>query len=339
MGDFQNGIDQSNNMLSEMSNYNSQLKEHLQLRHGQLNQVLAGARTERTAQQDPKKLTETASQFYQTGERFGAARGVLKDTYDDNKLSYLSNLGRKGDETGASLVRGVKKLTGMGSVQEVKAATPTPTKQGFTARTADGRVATTAEQQAGFDAESMGHVAPPPRPTLPARPKALASYEASKATTTPAKDISKAASDIEPEAKQTITGTAGELLGKAGIGVGIVGGLTSLGEDMTGGKFHLEGDNKMERAGNALSMGGAALDTLGLVAPPLAILGGLAGIFSAGADLIGHLEHSSKTAGTATAEEAKPTLTAEHVTSIASTGQIASRGTDMLHSINPNGSF
>ena len=124
------------------------------------------------------------------------------------------------------------------------------------------------------------------------------------------------------------------------MGLGILGGAESLASDMAGGHFHLSGDNTAEKTGNALSMAGGALDTMSLVAPPLAILGGILGIGSAIAEGIGHLEHSAKKVSAVKKEAAAPPKeTAMGVTSLAAIGQVASQGSDMLHTITGTTSF
>jgi hypothetical protein len=125
-----------------------------------------------------------------------------------------------------------------------------------------------------------------------------------------------------------------------GVGLGILGGAESLASDMAGGHFHLSGDNTAEKTGNALSMAGGALDTMSMVAPPLAILGGILGIGSAIAEGIGHLEHSAKKVSAVKKEQASPPAeTAMGVTSLAAIGQVASQGTDMLHTITGTTAF
>lgn len=127
--------------------------------------------------------------------------------------------------------------------------------------------------------------------------------------------------------------TAADLGAKAGVGLGIVGGGLSLAQDFSGGHFQLAGDNKAEKAGNAMSIASGALDTLGLVAPPLAILGGLVGVGSAIADIFGH--HEEAKAKVETVQQTAPPPPKPVDLSVASTsvGQVASQGADTLHSI------
>ena len=126
--------------------------------------------------------------------------------------------------------------------------------------------------------------------------------------------------------------TAADLGAKAGVGLGIIGGASSLAQDFSGGHFHLAGDNSAEKAGNAMSMASGALDTLGLVAPPLAILGGLLGVGSAIADIFGHAKHAAEPPKPAAPAPPPPKPIQETVASTA-VGQVASQGADTLHSI------
>jgi hypothetical protein len=135
----------------------------------------------------------------------------------------------------------------------------------------------------------------------------------------------------EPSALRVGAGIAGDLVGKAGLGLGILSGGEALMSDIMGGK--VQGDDAGEKTGNKLAIAGGALDALGLAIPPLAILGGIAGVASAIFTGEGHLKHAQETAAAATAAKAKPGETPMEVTSMASLGQVASRGTDITHSI------
>ena len=55
MGDFGQGVDQENNMLGEMHQYNSQIKEHHEVRSEYLQNQLASAKEETSKEKDPKK--------------------------------------------------------------------------------------------------------------------------------------------------------------------------------------------------------------------------------------------------------------------------------------------
>ena len=144
---------------------------------------------------------------------------------------------------------------------------------------------------------------------------------------------SNAAADGLGGAAKAGLSTAADLGAKAGVGLGIVSGGISAAQDFSGGHFHLAGDNNAEKAGNAMSMASGALDTLGLVAPPLAILGGLVGIGSAIADIFGHHEDAKAKVGDV--QKTAPAAPKPITTSVASTsvGQVASQGADTLHSI------
>jgi hypothetical protein len=127
--------------------------------------------------------------------------------------------------------------------------------------------------------------------------------------------------------------TAADLGAKAGVGLGIIGGAVSATEDFSGGHFHLSGDNNAERAGNAMSMASGALDTLGLVAPPLAILGGLLGVGSAIADIFGHEKDASDKVQAVQAKPPPPPKAINQTVASTAVGQVASQGADTLHSI------
>jgi len=127
--------------------------------------------------------------------------------------------------------------------------------------------------------------------------------------------------------------TAADLGAKAGVGLGIVGGAVSAAQDFAGGHFHLSGDNTAEKAGNALSMASGALDTLGLAVPPLAILGGLAGVGSAIADIFGHHEDAKEKVDAAQKAAPPPPKPIDVSAAGTAVGQVASQGSDTLHSI------
>jgi hypothetical protein len=350
MGDFGEGIDQSNNMLSEMSQHNSALQEHLELRQGQMNEHLhsveKGAREERGAQADPKLLGEDVSQFAQVGTKLSGAKGVLKDTYGDSKLAYMKGLGRTGEET----TFGLKPL-GQGAVKVAKtgysalASSTSSFKPGAITSPADlegikQTQARIAQRTGGPGGEAPAEVSAREMGTKPTESYGEAPAEGDPITATRASGSVTVAADLEKggmTAGDVVKGV-GEVAGKAGVGLGILGGVESAAADITAGK--IEGDNKMEKWGNMLSMAGGAADTIGLAAPPMAIVGGLLGIASAGAELIGHLEHAHDvTKAAKAAAGATTTVTPDNVASITSLGQVASRGTSELHSINPNGSF
>jgi len=153
-------------------------------------------------------------------------------------------------------------------------------------------------------------------------------------TATAAEEGANAAAEATGSTLKAGLSTAADLGAKAGVGLGIIGGATSLAQDFSGGHFHLSGDNNAEKAGNAMSMASGALDTLGLVAPPLAILGGLLGVGSAISDILGHVEDSSEKFQ-AVQEKLKPPPPKPIDMMVASTavGQVASQGADTLHSI------
>ena len=382
MGDFGEGIDQSNNMLGEMKSYNQGLQQHLQTRRTHLTEQIQSAKGERQAEADPKKIAEDTSQFAQVGERYGAARGVLKGSYGGDIGAYAKGLGRTGTETtfglkpagrAAGKVGTAIKTAYQGAGSSFKPGAVSAEEGGDTAlylqragAGEDPAALATPEVSgvAGGAAEEATHFSAPTEPTpvtgtQPSTETTLGRTEAGR--TAPAEEgitegLGRAGIKVDAAAGDAaaagvrgaasaagLAGAVGEAAGKAasaaGVGLGILGGAESLASDMSSGHFKLAGDNDAEKWGNGLSMAGGALDTLGLAVPPLAILGGVVGIASAAADMIGHLEHSSKKAGTATKALGTKQVNSVGVTSLAATGQIASQGSDMLHTINPTGSF
>jgi hypothetical protein len=160
-----------------------------------------------------------------------------------------------------------------------------------------------------------------------------ATTRSAASTATAAEEGANAAAEATGSTLKAGLSTAADLGAKAGVGLGIVGGGLSAAQDFSGGHFHLAGDNNAEKAGNAMSIASGALDTLGLVAPPLAILGGLVGVGSAIADIFGH--HEEAKAKVASVQQTAPPPPKPVDVSVASTsvGQVASQGADTLHSI------
>ncbi len=152
-------------------------------------------------------------------------------------------------------------------------------------------------------------------------------------TATAAEEGANAAAEATGSTLKAGLSTAADLGAKAGVGLGILGGANALAQDFSGGHLHLSGDNSAEKAGNAMSMASGALDTLGLVAPPLAILGGLLGVGSAIADIFGHVEDSSEKVEAVKKAAPPPPKPIDMTVASTAVGQVASQGADTLHSI------
>jgi hypothetical protein len=356
MGDFGEGIDQENTMLSEMAGYNSQIKEAKQVRDQFLSGQLATAKEETAKEKDPTKLGEDVTQISQVASKTAAARKVFSSTYGSNLGAYAKGLGRTGEETTLGLrpaLKAAKTISGLTAPSSFRpGAVSSSSLEGATqqlrARTGMGGAAS-ADTVAGkpiravpdLQQEITTRPVPPtePTPVTQVRPSGA---EPQAPPTAEAAGAEGAGAEAESLASKgaKLAGTAGEVVGHVGVGLGILGGAESFASDMAGGHFHLSGDNTAEKTGNALSMAGGALDTMSLVAPPLAILGGILGIGSAIADAIGHLEHShKKVAAVKTEEAAPPAETPMGVTSLAAIGQVASQGSDMLHTITGTTAF
>ena len=131
MGDFSNGIDMQNNMLSEMQGFNSDIAEHTKVRNKGYDDIITAARTERQEVTDPKQLGETAAILGQTAESSLSAGSTLKDVYGGSKLAFAKGLGRTGDETtfgGKTLLNVGRKVVGKlsGGAEESLEEAPRP---------------------------------------------------------------------------------------------------------------------------------------------------------------------------------------------------------------------
>jgi hypothetical protein len=364
MGDFSNGVNQDNNMLGEMRDYNSEIKEHLNTRNNILDGHLKNAREEKGEVANPEKLGATATQLGQIGTNYSAAKVVLGETYGGSKAAYAAGLGRTGTETTFGLKPAVKTLSkgvskvgegyqaltatkrAIGAVPEGSSsvswggATAPPTPEGLLGSGADeARFAganparPTGELAEGTYASSRGVLEMPvPTEGEPITATLKSGSSAGKVVTAGA-DLSK----VAPSGLRAGAGVAADLVGKAGVGLGILAGGEALMTDITG--HGVQGDNTAEKWGNRLSIAGGALDTLGLAVPPLAILGGIAGVASAIFSGEGHLQHASAEKTEAEEKKKTPGETAMQVTSMASLGQVASRGTDIHASIAGTSAF
>jgi hypothetical protein len=356
MGDFGEGIDQENNMLGEMKGFNSQIQEAKQVRDQFLSGQLTSAKAETAKESDPTLLGEDVTQISQVASKTAAARKVFKSSmYGSDLGAYAKGLGRTGEETTLGLKPALKagrKLVGAvaarGTGSFVPGAVASESLEGATqelsTRTARGGAVgadTVQGKPVRVVPDLQQEIETVPRP--PTEPTPVTQVRPSggepQAPPTGAAGAGEEAETLASKGAR-LAGTAGELVGHVGVGLGVLGGAESFAADMAGGHFHLSGDNTAEKTGNALSMAGGALDTMSMIAPPLAILGGILGIGSAIADAIGHLEHSAKkVAAVKTEEAAPPTETPMGVTSLAAIGQVASQGSDMLHTITGTTAF
>ena len=370
MGDFSNGIDMQNNMLSEMQGFNSDIAEHTKVRNKGYDDIITAARTERQEVTDPKQLGETAAILGQTAESSLSAGTTLKDVYGGSKLAFAKGLGRTGDETtfgGKTLLNVGRKVVGklsggaeepleeaprpltkvptaLGDAEELDEAAPAAPKlvSGSAARaeatlgsSAPAEAAAPAAAPAAAEGSGEAVAARVAAPTTEAAQVVAPTTEAAVSGGSEVGGAIEAAApaleEAAPSALRVGAGIAGNLVGKAGLGLGILSGGEALMSDIMGGK--VQGDDAGEKTGNKLAIAGGVLDTLGLAIPPLAILGGIAGIASAIFTGEGHLKHAQTTAAAAAAGKAKPGETPMEVTSMASLGQVASQGTDITHSI------
>jgi hypothetical protein len=383
MGDFGQGVDLENNMLSEMSQRNDNIAQHYadQVRgyNTQLEQAKEEAgkrgRAELESLRTPQKMGEELTQVTQVGQRAAAARGVFKNVYGSNMYKYATNLGRTGDETtlgvrplGQAISKGVGMVRARGTggftpgaISEETASrsladTPTESLLGDSPSVSASPELSNTLQEASDRFTPPATTSSDPAPQASSgeggsAPEGAAVSEGTAAesstgvpavenmttrgaasTATAATEGSTAAAEGLGSAAKAGLSTAADLGAKAGVGLGIIGGASSLAQDFSGGHFHLAGDNGAEKAGNAMSMASGALDTLGLVAPPLAIIGGILGVGSAIADIFGHVKHSSEPPKPAAPPPPPPKPIQESVASTA-VGQVASQGADTLHSI------
>jgi len=368
MGDFSNGIDMQNNMLSEMQGFNSDIAEHTKVRNKGYDDIITAARGERQEVTDPKQLGETAAILGQTAESSLSASSTLKDVYGGSKLAFAKGLGRTGDETtfgGKTLLNVGRKVVGklsggaeepleeaprpltkvptaLGDAEELDEAAPAAPKlvSGSAAR-AEATLGSSAPAEAPAAAPAAAEGSGEAVAARVAAPTTEAAQVVAPTTETAVSGGSEVGGAIEaaapaleeaaPSALRVGAGIAGNLVGKAGLGLGILSGGEALMSDIIGGK--VQGDDAGEKTGNKLAIAGGVLDTLGLAVPPLAILGGIAGIASAIFTGEGHLKHAQTTAAAAAAGKAKPGETPMEVTSMTSLGQVASQGTDITHSI------
>jgi len=148
----------------------------------------------------------------------------------------------------------------------------------------------------------------------------------------------RASSDIVSDAptktslKQSLTsklsGVSDETLDTVGKGIGTLGAVGTAGfdiyKDFSDGKPHLAGDNWASKTSNALQIGGAIADVGGLMFPPLALVGGVADLLSAGTGEIGDLLDlsDSKKADDASASAQTETTIAQAPTQVQSTARV-----------------
>ena len=341
MGDFASGIDVENNMLSEMSQRSDGLAQHYQDELTNYNNLLTNTREkakgEVEALSTPQALGEDLTQVAQVGERTAAARSTLRNVYGSNKLAYLKGLGRTGEETTLGvrpLAQAISKRVGtIRATPELSTAVEQPTEINVSGTSSEpppqpssgegGSAPEGAAVSEGTAAESSTGI--------PAVETATTRTAASTADAV-AEGSNAAAEGLGATARAGLS-TAADLGAKAGVGLGIIGGAVSATKDFSGGHFHLAGDNTAEKAGNAMSMASGALDTLGLVAPPLAILGGILGVGSAIADIFGHEKDASEKVQAVQGKSPPPPKALDMTAASTAVGQVASQGADTLHSI------
>lgn len=345
MGDFGNGIDMQNNMLGEMKSYNSEIAEHKRQRNVVQNNLIEGAKQEISGVADPEKLGSTAAILGSAAEGVISAKGVLRDTYGGNKMTYAKNLGRTGDESSFGLKSIYNKFKGVtsskptldeGGPVQGPSTKPVFRQAGQYETSNTGALSTT---------DGVGGLRPVQHfqldePSATPDPKGIVSGGEAPIETNASqvsRNLAAGAAETEPSLLRTAGGIAGDIVGKAGLGLGILTGGEALMTDIMGGK--VQGDDKGEKTGNELSVAGAALDTLGLAIPPLAILGGIAGVASAIFSGEGHIKHAQEVDAAAKKAKTTPGETPMQVTSMASLGQIASRGTDVHSSIAGSSAF
>ena len=337
MGDFSNGIQQDNNMLSEMKEHNSEIAEHKRTFDNIQDKLIQGATEERQGVMTPEKLAAGASQLGLAAERLSTAGTTLTETYGGSKLAYAKNLGRGGQESSFGVKAIYNKLGGGSSdipkAGPVQGPTTKPVFRpaGQYGETATGGLATT---------DGAGGLVPVQHfqldSTATPDPKGIVSGGEAPIET-PASKVVLAGADDAKGALRTAGGVAGDLVGVAGLGVGILSGGESLMADIMG--KGVQGANADEKTGNKLSVLGAGLDVLGLAVPPLAILGGIAGLASSIFTGAGHIDNAKTVTDAANTAKQKPPETPMQVSSMASLGQVASRGTNTLHTISGTSAF
>ena len=340
MSEFGAGVEQGNNMLSQMEGRNANIKASYNARVDAFNnqlkvtentdkQTIQSGKTERSAQSAPEKLAGESTKLAQVGQRFKSSQAVLQQVYKGDKMAFVKGGGRVGDEIGS---KGVGDT--LSSIKE-------SAKSGYKA--VKIRIKTGGNTRVPGPQQVK-----PVNPGDPVGGTAKVDSSAVKAGTkagAEAEEGSVAADRIALNTAKTVTGGVADALGSAGIAMGIVQGGVALETDLTGGFGKLA--NNEEKASNILSVASGVVDVVGLAFPPLEVLGGLLGIASAVTGTIGSLEEASKKVSTGQAaldkaQSTKPPAEQQGpgtVATLSSLGQIASVGSTVGAKISGSTSF
>ena len=341
MSEFGAGVEQGNNMLSQMEGRNANIKASYNARVDAFNnqlkvtentdkQQIQSGKSERTAQSNPEKLAGESTKLAQVGQRFKSSQAVLQQVYKGDKVAFVKGGGRVGDEIGSA------------GVGETVASIKESAKSGYKAvkiRVRGGSTRVPGPQQVK-----------PVNPGDPVGGSTTAKVDSSAVKSgteagAEAEEGSVAADRIALNTAKTVTGGVADALGSAGIAMGIVQGGVALETDLTGGFGKLA--NNEEKASNILSVASGVVDVVGLVFPPLEVLGGLLGIASAVTGTIGSLEEASAKVSTGQAAldkagSTKPPAEKQGpgtVATLSSLGQIASVGSTVGAKISGSTSF
>lgn len=341
MSEFGAGVEQGNNMLSQMEGRNANIKASYNARVDAFNnqlkvtentdkQQIQSGKSERTAQSNPEKLAGESTKLAQVGQRFKSSQAVLQQVYKGDKVAFVKGGGRVGDEIGSA------------GVGETVASIKESAKSGYKAvkiRVRGGSTRVPGPQQVK-----------PVNPGDPVGGSTTAKVDSSAVKSgteagAEAEEGSVAADRVALNTAKTVTGGVADALGSAGIAMGIVQGGVALETDLTGGFGKLA--NNEEKASNILSVASGVVDVVGLVFPPLEVLGGLLGIASAVTGTIGSLEEASAKVSTGQAAldkagSTKPPAEKQGpgtVATLSSLGQIASVGSTVGAKISGSTSF
>ena len=341
MSEFGAGVEQGNNMLSQMEGRNANIKASYNARVDAFNnqlkvtentdkQQIQSGKSERSAQSNPEKLAGESTKLAQVGQRFKSSQAVLQQVYKGDKVAFVKGGGRVGDEIGSA------------GVGETVASIKESAKSGYKAvkiRVRGGSTRVPGPQQVK-----------PVNPGDPVGGSTTAKVDSSAVKSgteagAEAEEGSVAADRIALNTAKTVTGGVADALGSAGIAMGIVQGGVALETDLTGGFGKLA--NNEEKASNILSVASGVVDVVGLVFPPLEVLGGLLGIASAVTGTIGSLEEASAKVSTGQAaldkaQSTKPPAEKQGpgtVATLSSLGQIASVGSTVGAKISGSTSF
>ena len=235
-----------------------------------------------------------------------------------DKISGLRNQQKTSDTIADIEATGKALWTSKGMPDKVKAY------EKWRADKAEGKTSSTNPEQesnatlqtdADENAPHLDATTPEQNPTEPpAEPRAEGSpaglsvaEEASEVTEGAGSKLSSGITGaLEGSVKKGALSTLGEAAGAIG---GIAQGGVDLYEDFKGGHgFHLAGDNWEEKTGNALNLAGAIADVGGTFFPPLALVGGVLDLASAGFNEVGSKVEETKQADELTQEQQKETV-------------------------------